>query len=67
MKIIQDECVSVSMYASMIGKSNRTVQRYISEGLPIIKGTHNPIHIPTANEWWLSRIQSFSEKDNFND
>ena len=34
MKIIQDECVSVGKYASMIGKSNRTVQSYISEGLP---------------------------------
>jgi hypothetical protein len=63
MKCFQDECVSVSKYASLIGKSRRTVHRYIALGMPVVKGTYNPIHVPSANEWWQSRIQGRNPKE----
>jgi len=51
MEIFQNNCVTKSQYAKMIGRSRRTVQRYIQIGMPELKGTHKSIHIPTVNEW----------------
>ena len=56
MKPIQKDCVTISQYALEIGKSVRTVQRYVAQGLPVIKGCAPLIHLPTANAYWLSRM-----------
>ena len=61
MKLIQNECVTKSQYAKMIGRSRRTVQRYIKLGMPEITGTHKSIHIPTVNAWWEEKIRSKGE------
>ena len=58
MKIFQDDCLSIEQYAQRIGKSRRTVQRYVSLGMPIISGTQKSIHLPTVNEWWLKKVES---------
>ena len=58
MQTFQDQCLTVAHYAKLIGKSRRTVQRYIAIGMPIIRGTKQSIHLPTVNEWWLSQISS---------
>jgi hypothetical protein len=57
-KIFQDDCVSVSQYASMIGRSRRTVQRYITLGMPAVRGTRNCIHLPTVDQWWKQQAQA---------
>jgi hypothetical protein len=59
MRIFQDDCVSVTKYAQMIGKSRRTVQRYISIGMPAVKGTRECIHLPTVEKWWAKKAESF--------
>ena len=56
MKPIQKDCVTISQYALEIGKSVRTVQRYVAQGLPVIEGCAPLIHLPTANAYWLSRM-----------
>ena len=61
MKLFQDHCVSIEQYAQQIGKSRRTIQRYITNGMPVVRGCHKPIHIPTVNAWWESRIASKTE------
>ena len=58
MQFFQDECLSVEQYAQKIGKTRRTVQRYISMGMPTVNGTHKSIHLPSVNEWWLTQIGS---------
>ena len=58
MQFFQDECLSVEQYAQKIGKTRRTVQRYISMGMPTVNGTHKSIHLPSVNEWWLTQIES---------
>ena len=63
MDIIQDECVTKSQYARMIGRSRRTVQRYINIGMPEIRGTHKSIHVPSANEWWRQQVCSKGGED----
>ena len=60
MRIFQDDCVSVTKYAQMIGKSRRTVQRYISIGMPAVKGTRECIHLPTVEKWWANKAASLS-------
>lgn len=57
-KLFQDDCVSVSHYAQMIGKSRRTVQRYITLGMPALRGTRKCIHLPTVDEWWKQQVQA---------
>ena len=57
MKFFQDDCLSVGQYAHKIGKSRRTVQRYISMGMPTVNGTKQSIHLPTVNQWWLTQIK----------
>ena len=59
MRIFQDDCVSVTKYAQMIGKSRRTVQRYISIGMPAVKGTRECIHLPTVEKWWANTAEGF--------
>jgi hypothetical protein len=59
MRIFQDDCVSVTKYAQMIGKSRRTVQRYISIGMPAVKGTRECIHLPTVEKWWANKADSY--------
>ena len=61
-RIFQDDCVTITKYAEMIGKSRRTVLRYISLGMPALKGTRHAIHIPTVEEWWLAQALSNSEQ-----
>ena len=51
MRFMQDECVTVGQYAKSLGLSRRTIQRYISNGMPIIKGTRKSVHLPTVNRW----------------
>ena len=58
MRLFQDDCLSIEQYAQRIGKSRRTVQRYVSLGMPTISGTQKSIHLPTVNEWWLTKIES---------
>ena len=58
MQFFQDECLSVEQYAQKIGKTRRTVQRYISKGMPTVSGTHKSLHLPSVNEWWLTQIVS---------
>ena len=58
MKVFQDDCVSVTKYAQMIGKSRRTVQRYISIGMPAVKGTRECIHLPTVEKWWAKKAEN---------
>ena len=58
MILFQDDCLSIEQYAQKIGKTRRTVQRYISMGMPTVHGTHKSIHLPSVNEWWLSQIES---------
>jgi predicted transcriptional regulator len=50
--------VSVGQYAKSLGLSRRTIQRYISNGMPTIKGTHKSIHLPTVNKWWEEQAVS---------
>lgn len=64
MKPIQKDCVTISQYALEIGKSVRTVQRYVAQGLPVIKGCAPLIHLPTANAYWLSKMTGGRAKVN---
>lgn len=58
MHYMQHECVTVGQYAKSLGLSRRTIQRYISNGMPTIKGTHKSIHLPTVNKWWEEQAVS---------
>ena len=63
MQIFQDDCVTKSQYAKMIGRSRRTVQRYIKMGMPELTGTHKSIHIPSVNAWWKEQVRSLGGND----
>ena len=67
MNTFQDDCLTIEKYAKRIGKSRRTVQRYIVLGMPTIKGITQCIHLPTVNQWWLSRITSTCDNGATND
>ena len=60
MKNIFDECLTVEQYAQQLGVSKRTMHRYINMGMPRISGVRQCIHVPTANDWWLSLAQPLS-------
>ena len=58
MEYFQEECLTVAEYVASIGKSVRSVQRYIAAGMPAMKAAGTLIHLPTANAYWASQITS---------
>ena len=60
MNNIFEECLTIEQYARQLGVSRRTMHRYINMGMPRIEGIRQCIHVPTANNWWLTQIQSSS-------
>jgi len=57
---IDEEYTDAEPFAQKIGKTKRTVLRWMNEpdGLPFAKiGNRHLIHIPTAREWLLSRVR----------
>ena len=58
---IGDDCLTIEQYAQQLGVSRRTMHRYINMGMPRIAGVRQCIHVPTANDWWLSQARPSSE------
>ena len=58
------QCVTLPEFAKLNGKSHLWAYNLRESGLPVlkVKGLHNLVHLPTANQWLNGRLRSRGRK-----